>query len=114
MKCTFAGRRGPTAAITARLTEPTSLTVAPGLSRGAISAARASIAPTGTQSRTRSAPSTASAAVGKTSARPSREASARVSGVRAWPVMRTGAPVRRTAWLIEEAIRPRPMSATWR
>ena len=63
---------------------------------------------------TRSAPSTASAALSKTSASPSRAASARVSAVRAWPVILTGAPVRRIAWLIEEAISPRPISATWR
>ena len=48
--------RAPTAAITARLTEPTSLTVAPGFRPGAISAATAPMAPTGTQRMTRSAP----------------------------------------------------------
>ena len=91
MKCTPAGRCGATAAITARLTEPTSVTVAPGFSRGAIAAATSAIAPTGTQSTTRSASSTAAAAVSKTSARPRRAASARVAALRAWPVMLTAA-----------------------
>ena len=82
-KCTPAGTCGATASITARLTEPTSLSVAPGASRGPISAATSAIAPTGTARTTRSAPSTASPALSKTSASPSRAASARVSAVRA-------------------------------
>ena len=83
MKWTPSGMCGPTAAITAPLTEPTSLTVAPGSRCGAISAATSPIAPTGTQRITRSAPAAAAAALSRTSARPRRAASPRVSAVRA-------------------------------
>ena len=48
-KWTPPGRPGSTASITARLTDPTSDKVAPGLSRGAISAVTAAMAPTGTR-----------------------------------------------------------------
>ena len=60
---TVFGRCFVSAASTAPLTEPTSETMAPGARCGAISCATASIAPTGTQRMTRSAPSTASAAL---------------------------------------------------
>ena len=48
MKCTPFGICGPTASMTACLTEPTSVTVAPGFRCGAIVAATSPMAPTGT------------------------------------------------------------------
>ena len=82
MKCTALGICGPTASITACLTDPTSVTVAPGFRCGAMSAATAPIAPTGTASTTRSASRTASAALSQTvSTKPTSSAAARVSGV---------------------------------
>ena len=70
--------------ITARLTDPTSVTVAPGFRTGAICSITAPITPTGTQSTTRSAPSTASVTLSQTrSHRPMRRAVSRVSALRA-------------------------------
>jgi len=57
------GTYGDTTSMTACLTDPTSDKVAPDFRAGPISAMTAAIAPTGTQSTTRSASLTASAAV---------------------------------------------------
>jgi hypothetical protein len=62
MKCTLAGICGSICAITERLVEPTSVTMAPGFSVGAICAATSPDEPTGTEMMTRSASFTASAA----------------------------------------------------
>jgi hypothetical protein len=62
MKCTPAGMCGAICAMTDALVEPTSVTVAPGFNAGAISAATAPDAPTGTETMTRSASVTAFAA----------------------------------------------------
>ena len=61
-KWTWDGRWGAMAAITASLTEPTSVTIAPGARCGPICSATAPHAPTGTDTITRSAPLTASPA----------------------------------------------------
>ena len=80
-KCTVFGRCGPMSRTTEPFTEPTSETVAPGLRCGPISLATAPQTPTGTQTMTRSAPSTASALVSVTvSARPSSTTRLRVFG----------------------------------
>ena len=112
MKWTPSGRCGATASITARLTEPTSVTVAPGFRNGAISRATSPIAPTGTQSITRSAPSTASAAV--VADLGEAEGGGLGAGRRGAGVAGDAGrlPVRRSAWLIEDAISPRPIRAT--
>ena len=55
MKCTPAGMCGAMSAITVCLTEPTSDTMQPGLSAGAIALAAGPQAPTGVQTITRSA-----------------------------------------------------------
>src|SRR5215831_11770856 len=60
-KCTPAGMWGCIASITACFTEPTSDTMQPGLSLGAIALATAPQAPTGVQTITRSASSQAAA-----------------------------------------------------
>ena len=65
-KCTPSGTCGPTASTTAALTEPTSITVAPGFRCGAMASATTPIAPTGTASTIRSAPSTAASALSQT------------------------------------------------
>ena len=62
MKCTPAGTCGCICAMTDALVEPTSVRIAPGFSAGAISSATAPDAPTGTETMTRSASRTASAA----------------------------------------------------
>ena len=62
MKCTPSGICGDICAMTERLVEPTSVTMAPGFSAGAISSATAPDEPTGTETMTRSASRTASAA----------------------------------------------------
>ena len=112
-KRTVSGRCGATASITAAFTEPTSLTVAPGFRCGPISAATSPIAPTGTQSTTRSAPATASAAVSTTrSQSPSSAATARVSAERAVPTISPARPSRRIRRPIDPAISPSPISAT--
>src|SRR3977135_2177278 len=54
-KWTMAGRCGATALMIETLTDPTSDTIAPGLSRGPISRAIAPMTPTGAQRMTRSA-----------------------------------------------------------
>jgi hypothetical protein len=113
MKCTPSGICGATAAITACLTEPTSVTVAPGARCGPISRATCSITPTGVASTTRSAPATASAAVSRTrSTKPSSIAAAIVSALRAWPTISPARPARFIAWPIDEAMSPSPISAT--
>jgi len=113
MKCTPCGTCGATALITARLTEPTSVSVAPGARCGPISSATAPIAPTGTQSTTRSAPCTASAALSVTrSTRPISRATPRVSAERAVPTISPASPARRIASDIEPAISPSPIRAT--
>ena len=71
-KCTPSGRCGATAATTAALTEPTSVTMAPGFSAGAIASATSPQAPTGTQRMTRSAPRAPAAASSSCSGRRSR------------------------------------------
>ncbi len=60
-KCTASGRCGCIWRTTEVLTEPTSETIAPAFSAGAIAFAISSQAPTGTQRMTRSASRTASA-----------------------------------------------------
>ena len=101
------------ASMTARLTEPTSLTVAPGARCGPISRATASIAPMGTQRTTRSAPATASAALSVTrSTRPRASAAARVSAVRACPTTSPASPSRFIRRPIDPAMRPSPIRAT--
>ncbi len=62
MKCTPAGTCGCICAMTDALVEPTSVRIAPGFSAGAISSATSPDAPTGTETTTRSASCTASAA----------------------------------------------------
>ena len=100
-------------AITSFLTDPTSVTVAPLARCGAICAVTAPIAPTGTQSTTRSAPSTASAAVSTIrSHNPISCAIVRVSAERAVPTISPASPPRRIASAIEPAISPSPISAT--
>ncbi len=98
---------------TAALTEPTSVTIAPGLRLGAISAASAAHAPTGTDRMTRSAPFTASPACTQPrSTRRKVSAVSIVALVRAAPVIMRESPLRRIAWLIEEPMRPMPIRAT--
>src|SRR5271170_7181084 len=96
----------------APLTEPTSETVAPGLSPAAISLAISPQTPIGAQTMTRSAPATAPALVSTTwSARPSSATRRRVAAERALATISRTAPCARAARAIEEPIRPTPSSA---
>ena len=99
--------------MTACLTEPTSVTVAPGFRCGAIVAATSPMAPTGTASTTRSAPATALSALSSIrSHNPISRAVLRVASLRAWPTISPANPAFRIAWAIEPAISPRPIRAT--
>ena len=66
MRCTPVGTCGAMSLSTALFTEPTSETIAPGLSDAAISAVTGPLAPTGMQTMTRSASLAASALVSTT------------------------------------------------
>src|ERR1700689_5303567 len=112
-KCTPLGMCGPISRTMAPLTEPTSDTIAPGLSCGAISLAIAPQAPTGAQTMTRSAPATAAALVSTTwSASPSSATRRRVAAERALATISRTAPCARAARAIEEPIRPTPIKAS--
>src|SRR5580704_4832421 len=111
-KCTPLGMCGPISRTMAPLTEPTSDTIAPGLSCGAISLAIAPQAPTGAQTMTRSAPATAAALVSTTwSASPSSATRRRVAADRALATISRTAPCARAARAIDEPIRPTPIKA---
>src|SRR5271154_6558605 len=111
-KCTPSGRCGPMSRTMAPLTEPTSETVAPGLSCGAISLAISPQTRTGAQTMTRSAPATAAALVSTTwSASPSSATRRRVAAERALAAISRTAPCARAARAIDEPIRPTPIRA---
>ena len=93
MKCTPVGMCGAMSAITVCFTEPTSETMQPGLSLGAIAFATGPQAPTGVQTITRSAPSQAAArSVPQWSASFSLLASAAVSALRVAATMLLASP----------------------
>ena len=111
-RCALDGRCGAIAAITAPLTEPTSETIAPAFSAGATSRASASLAPTGTQKITRSAPAAASAEEAVILS-PSPSAAARSSASREQSAITIcfATALRRAARAIDEPMRPTPMIA---
>src|SRR5262245_36447388 len=107
-----AGTWGAMSRSTADLTEPTSDRIAPRARCGPISFAAAPLWPTGMQTITRSALSTAAALVSTTwSASPSSSARRRVAAERAVATMLRTTPCARAARAIEEPIRPTPISA---
>ena len=104
------GQMRRTLATTACLTEPTSDTMAPGFSAGAMPAATAPHAPTGTQKMTRSAPRTASAADrrGRRRARPSAVNALQRPAMRSHATMVRARFLRRATRASDEPIRPSP------
>ena len=107
------GRAAPSTRATLSFTEPTSLTTVSGLSSGAISAATAAMAPTGTHNITRSASTTAAPAPSATSsARPSRITRSRTCSSASLTTSCTVGMASRTARASDEPIRPMPMMAT--
>src|ERR1700730_5035628 len=111
-KWTVAGRCGATALMIEALTDPTSDTIAPGKRCGPISRASAPMTPTGAQRMTRSAASTAAAAVSMTrSASASSVTLARTALDESVAMISRASPLRRQTRARDEPIRPMPMRA---
>src|SRR5471032_2998500 len=111
-KCTPLGMCGSMSAITVCFTEPTSETMQPGFSFAAIALVAAPQAPTGVQTITRSASSTAAArSVPQWSTSFSLLATAAVSGLRVAATILWARPRLRASSAIEPPIRPMPISA---
>src|SRR5471030_2667945 len=111
-KCTPFGMCGSMSAITVCFTEPTSEMMQPGLSDEAIASVAGPQAPTGVQTITRSASSTAAArSVPQWSTSFSLLASAAVSGLRVAATILLARPRLRASSAIEPPIRPMPISA---
>ena len=106
------GSLGSTAAIAVALTDPTSMTMAPGSSAGAISAAISPRLRTGVASTTSAAPRAASAAeVAERSMIPSACARSSFSRVRLQATTSVTAPAARAASATEPPICPAPITA---
>ena len=106
-------RCGPTRPMTGALTEPTSVTMASGPSAGAMARATSPIAPTGTASTTRSAPSTAArGSVVASSTRPSSSARRAVAAQRSSATVRRARRRRRRSRASEPPTSPMPTTAT--
>ena len=107
------GRCGTTSRTTCALTEPTSVTIAPGARPGAMACATAPMAPGGVPRRPGRHPRPRRpGSVAARSQRPSSSARSRVSSLRAQATISPASPVARSTRASEPLISPMPISAT--